>query len=98
MRITDSARRAVAQTRRGSGSGSDDVREFLLTLRAKKNHAKESDETDGRTDGRGQPRCRQQREGVRGKMLTGTTIVILKGTVDVALVILLNRLLQSYLV
>ena len=70
MRITDSVAMAARRrrTRIWVGRGRE---EFLLTLRAKKNHAKESDETGGWTHGR--PRCRQQREGVvRQEMLTGT--------------------------
>ena len=48
MRITDSVAMAARRrrTRIWVGRGRE---EFLLTLRAKKNHAKESDETVGRT-------------------------------------------------
>ena len=48
MRITDSVAMAAGRrrTRIWVGRGRE---EFLLTLRAKKNHAKESDETAGRT-------------------------------------------------
>ena len=56
MRITDSVAAAVANAhlgRTGSDAGGRrrerEREEILLTLRAKKNHAKESDETVGRT-------------------------------------------------